>query len=116
VTAGLKYTLARVGIFIVCTVPAVLLLPASLDLLLRILIGAVLSAAVSFMLLGKLRADMAESIGVNLEQRREQKNKLRAALAGDDEPADDTVPANGTAAPAASELDEPAENGRAADK
>ena len=50
-TPGLKYTLARFGVFIVCTLPAVLFLPKSLDLLPRILIGFVLSAIVSFTLL-----------------------------------------------------------------
>jgi Protein of unknown function (DUF4229) len=85
VTPGLKYTLARVGVFIACTLPAVLFLPKSLDLLPRILIGFVLSAIVSFTLLRRWRDEMAQQIADGVQQRREEKNKLRAALAGEDE-------------------------------
>jgi hypothetical protein len=85
VTPGLKYTLARVGIFAVCTVPAILLLPSSLDLLVRIFIGAVLSAVISVVALARLRGQMADQINTVVEQRRVEKEKLRAALAGDDE-------------------------------
>ena len=83
---GLKYTLARLVVFVVCTVPAVLFLPNSLDLLLRILIGAVISALVSFLLLGRWRDELAEALSATFRQRREEKERLRAALAGEDEP------------------------------
>ncbi len=89
-TPGLKYTLARFGLFLVCTVPAVLFLPATLDLLLRILIGAVISALLSLVLLKGLRDQMADQLSSTFQQRRESKNKLRAALAGED--VDDTPP------------------------
>ena len=82
---GLKYTLARFGVFVVCTLPAVFFLPKSLDLLPRILIGFVLSAIVSFTLLRRWRDEMAQQISDSVQQRREEKNKLRAALAGEDE-------------------------------
>ncbi len=83
---GLRYTLARIVVFVVCTVPAVLFLPSSLDLLLRILIGAVVSAIVSFLFLARWRDEMAESLSATFRQRREEKERLRAALAGEDEP------------------------------
>jgi hypothetical protein len=85
VTPGLKYTLARVGIFVVCTLPAIYLLPHSLDLLVRIIIGAVVSMVISVVALRGLRGQMAEQIDTVVQQRRAQKEKLRAALAGDDE-------------------------------
>lgn len=84
---GLKYTLARFGIFVACTVPAVLLLPRGLDLLPRILIGAVLSAIVSFAVLRRWRDEMAEQIATGMQTRRAEKERLRSALSGDDEPA-----------------------------
>ena len=88
---GLKYSLARVGVFVVCTVPAVYFLPASLDLLLRILIGAVISALLSFILLARMRDEMAQALSTTFEQRRAEKERLRAALAGEDsaDPAND---------------------------
>jgi hypothetical protein len=90
VTPGLKYTLARFGIFVACTVPAIMLLPQSLDLLLRILIGAVLSAVVSLLVLNKWRNQMADQISTGLQQRRDEKERLRAALAGEDETDNET--------------------------
>ena len=87
-TPGLKYTLARFGVFIVCTLPAVLFLPKSLDILPRILIGFVLSAIISFTFLRRWRDEMAQQISDGLDKRREEKNKLRAALAGEDEEED----------------------------
>ena len=84
-TPGLKYTLARVGVFVVCTVPAIYLLPHSLDLLVRIFIGAVISAVISVIALARLRGQMADQINTVVQQRRVEKEKLRAALAGDDE-------------------------------
>jgi uncharacterized membrane protein YccC len=92
VSPGLKYTLARFGIFVACTVPAILLLPQSLDLLLRVLIGAVLSAVVSLLLLRRWRGQMADQISAGLQSRREEKERLRAALAGEDEPETETAP------------------------
>jgi hypothetical protein len=92
VTPGLKYTLARFGVFVACTVPAALLLPHSLDLLVRIFIGAVLSAVVSLLVLSKWRNQMADQISTGLQQRREEKDRLRAALAGEDEPGTEPAP------------------------
>jgi hypothetical protein len=84
VTPGLKYTLARFGIFVACTAPVVLLF-TGLDLLLRILIGAVLSTIVSLVTLRRWRDQMAMQISTGLQSRRDENERLRAALAGEDE-------------------------------
>jgi hypothetical protein len=83
-TPGLKYALGRIAIFVVCAVPAVLLLPNSLNLLLRLMIALIVSAALSFALLRRWRDDVAEQMSTNSRRRIEQKEKLRSALAGED--------------------------------
>jgi hypothetical protein len=89
-TAGLKYALGRVGIFVVCVLPAALLLPRDMNLLLKLMIALVVSAVLSFVLLRKWRDEVAAQMSGNSRRRVEQKEKLRSALAGDDEagPAD----------------------------
>jgi hypothetical protein len=82
--AGVKYTLARIGLFILCAVPVVLLLPSSVDLLLKLLIAVVLSALLAFMLLGGIRDQVAESLVSRRERKATEREKLRSALAGDD--------------------------------
>jgi len=90
-TPGLKYALGRVVIFVVCLVPAGLLLPRDMNLFLKLMIALVVSAGLSFVLLRKMRDEVAEQMSANSRRRIEQKEKLRSALAGDDEagPADD---------------------------
>jgi hypothetical protein len=82
---GLKYTLGRVGIFVVCAVPALLLIPDSMDPLLKLMIALIVSAALSFALLRRWRDDVADQMTTNRQRRVEQKHNLRSALAGDDE-------------------------------
>jgi hypothetical protein len=82
----LKYTLGRVGIFIACAVPTLALLPRGMDVLLKLLIALVVSAVASFFLLRQWRDEVAERMSANLRRRAEEKERLRAALAGDDEP------------------------------
>lgn len=80
----LKYFLARLGIFLLCAVPALLLLPADMDNLLKILIAFVVSAAISYFVL----RDWAEQAGESLLERRRRKKderaRLRATLEGND--------------------------------
>lgn len=84
---GLKYALARMGIFAACAVPAMLLLPAGMSSLLKIMIALVVSAGLSFVLLKRLRDEVAQRMSANARNRVEQKQRLRAALAGEDEAA-----------------------------
>ncbi|HLL64770.1 MAG TPA: DUF4229 domain-containing protein [Micromonosporaceae bacterium] len=83
-----KYTLARFGLFIL--VAAVLIaVPVPIHLLIKLALAIVISAALSLFLLRGLRDQvMAHWAGVAAE-RAARKERLRAALAGDDEPSQD---------------------------
>ena len=87
---GLKYSLGRVGIFVACVLPAMVLLPHDMNLFLKLMIALVLSAGLSFVLLRKWRDEVAAQMSGNSRRRIEQKERLRSALAGDDDagPAD----------------------------
>lgn len=83
--AGLKYSLARAGLFVVCAALAVLLLPDSMNIWLKAMVGMVVSAVLALVLLRKMRDEVAEQMLVNARRKAEQKERLRAALAGEDE-------------------------------
>ena len=83
---AIKYGLWRLGIFIACLAAAVLLLPRGLDTLLKLLIALVVSAALSLFLLRSLREEVAEGMSRGASRRLAEKERLRSALAGDDEP------------------------------
>jgi Protein of unknown function (DUF4229) len=76
-----KYTLGRVGLFVVI---ALLLLPVPVDLLLKLLIALVLSAGLQFVVLRKWRQEMIDYVDKSAAKRREEKANLRRALAGDE--------------------------------
>jgi len=84
-----KYSLARLGLFL--AVAAVLIvLPIGLSLLLRLAIAVVVSMALSFVLLRTLRDDVANQLAASAQQRNARREQLRSALAGDgDDGADD---------------------------
>lgn len=77
-----KYTLARVGIFVVV---ALALMPLVHDLLLAMVISAVVTAVVALFVLRKWRDEVAATLTHSMTARRVEKEKLRAALAGDDD-------------------------------
>lgn len=79
----IKYTLARVGLFVGVFAA---LLPVSLDIFIKLLIALVASAGFSFILLRGLRDQVADQMASSAERRKAEKDRLRAALAGDDEP------------------------------
>lgn len=80
-SAAVKYTLGRLGLFVVVFA---LLLPVPLNLLVRAMIALVASAAFSYFLLAKWRTEMAERLGAAAQRRSNEKSRLRAALAGDE--------------------------------
>jgi hypothetical protein len=82
---GLKYSLGRIGLFLVCAVPAMLLFPDT-NLFLRLLVALVVSAVASFFLLRRWRDEVADQLSTNSRRRTEQKERLRSALAGEDTP------------------------------
>ena len=81
---AVKYTLGRVGLFVAVFA---LLLPVPLAFLVKAMIALVASAAFSYFLLAKWRNEMAEQLGTVAERRKAEKDRLRAALAGDEEAA-----------------------------
>jgi hypothetical protein len=83
VTPTVKYTLARLGLFVVVFAA---LLPVPMDLFLKLIVALVFSAGVSFFFLRGWRDQMAQQLADKVDKRRTDKAKLRTALAGDEEP------------------------------
>ncbi len=96
-SAAVKYTLGRIGLFVVVVAA---LWPVDMNIFLKLMVALLFSAALSFFLLKRWRDEMGEEMAAAAERRRSEKERLRAALAGDDQPADDT-PAGGGATGAA---------------
>jgi hypothetical protein len=78
---ALKYTLGRVGLFVLC---AAALLPVPLNIWVKLMIAVVASFALQFVLLRKWRQEMIGQVDAAMARRRQEKEKLRAALAGED--------------------------------
>jgi hypothetical protein len=81
---AVKYTLGRLGLFVLIFV---LLLPLPLNLLVSAMIALVASAILSYFLLADWRNQMGEQLAGAAGRRTAEKERLRAALAGDDEAA-----------------------------
>jgi len=79
-----KYTAGR---FVLFAAVFALLLPLPLNILVKAMIALIASAAFSYFLLAKWRNEMAEQIGSAVSRRQQEKNRLRSALAGDEEAA-----------------------------
>jgi hypothetical protein len=83
VTPTVKYTLARIGLFVVVFAA---LIPVPIDIFLKLILALAFSAAVSFFFLRGWRDQMAQQLADAVDKRRTEKAKLRTALAGDEEP------------------------------
>jgi hypothetical protein len=81
----LKYSLARILLFVVCV--GLVSLPAETNLFLKLLIALLVSSAASFFLLRRWRDEVAERLSVNSRRRLDEKERLRAALSGEDDTA-----------------------------
>jgi hypothetical protein len=80
----LKYTLARLGLFGLAAL-VMLALPLDISVLLKLMIAVLVSAVLAFFLLRGLREE-ASVQAVGMAQRRaDNKERLRAALNGDDD-------------------------------
>ncbi|MFJ6196607.1 DUF4229 domain-containing protein [Micromonospora sp. NPDC092111] len=84
-SAAVKYTLARIGLFLVVVAA---LWPVGMNVFLKLMVALAFSAAASFFLLRGWRDEMAEEMAAAAERRRAEKERLRSALAGDDQPAE----------------------------
>ena len=83
VSAAVKYTLGRIGLF-VAVLAALWLI--DMNVFLKLMLALVFSAALSFFLLRGWRDEMAEEMAGAAERRRGEKERLRSALAGEDQP------------------------------
>ncbi|GAA2220225.1 DUF4229 domain-containing protein [Micromonospora olivasterospora] len=81
-SAAVKYTLGRIGLFVVIIAA---LWPVEMNIFLKLMLALVFSAALSFFLLRGWRDEMAEEMAGAAERRRAEKERLRSALAGEDE-------------------------------
>jgi hypothetical protein len=80
----LKYTLARIGLFLVVAA-VLLLLPFELNLFLKLGIAVLISAVLALFLLRGMRDELAAQLASAADRRAAEKARLRDALAGDDE-------------------------------
>lgn len=81
-SAAVKYTLGRIGLFV--AVLAALWL-VDMNVFLKLMLALAFSAALSFFLLRGWRDEMAGEMADAAERRRTEKERLRSALAGEDE-------------------------------
>ena len=78
----MKYLLGRLGLFLVI---GVALLPTGMNLLVIAMIALLGSFLLSLVLMRRWRVEMASDVDTTVRRRREEKAKLRSALAGDEE-------------------------------
>ena len=76
-----KYTLGRIALFVVVLLA---LWPVDLDLLLKLMLAVLFSAALAFFLLRGWRDEMAQQLAEAADRRRREKQRLQAALAGEE--------------------------------
>jgi len=83
VNAAVKYSLGRIGLFL-----AVLLAlwPVRLNIFLKLMIAVLASAGMAYFLLRAWRDETAQQLARTAQRRRAEKDRLRAALAGEDTP------------------------------
>lgn len=80
----LKYTLARLGLFGLVAL-AVIAIPVDVSITLKLMVAVLVSAALAFFLLKGLREEASvQAVGI-AERRAEKRERLRAALNGDDD-------------------------------
>jgi Protein of unknown function (DUF4229) len=82
---AIKYAFARIGLFLVCAVLSLALLPRDLDGFLKLMIALLASLVLSYFLLRTWRDQAAERIVSGHEKRVAERQRLRAALAGEDD-------------------------------
>jgi len=84
-SSAMKYTLGRIGLFVAAFVA---LLPVNIDIFLKLMLALIFSATLSFFFLRGLRDEMAYEMAQSAERRKAEKERLRSALAGEDETTD----------------------------
>jgi hypothetical protein len=80
-SASVKYTVGRVGLFVLLVA---LLWPLRLNLFVTLLLALLVSSVASFVVLRRWRTEMVGEIDGAVSRRRRRREDLRAALAGDE--------------------------------
>lgn len=78
----LKYTLGRIGLFLLVLLA---LWPVDMNVFLKLMIAVAFSAALAFFLLRGWRNQMAGRLATAAERRKTDRDRLRSALAGEDQ-------------------------------
>ncbi|GAA2607673.1 hypothetical protein GCM10010399_43230 [Dactylosporangium fulvum] len=79
-----KYSLARLGLFVIVAAVA-LTVPVDVSVALKLMVAVLVSAVLAFFLLKGMREQASvQAVGV-AQQRTEKRERLRAALNGDDD-------------------------------
>lgn len=81
---AVKYSLGRLGIFLVLWAAS---MPLPLNFLVKAMIALLVSAVLSYFLLAEWRNQMGEQLASASSRRSAEKERLRAALAGDEDAA-----------------------------
>ncbi|MFF0149852.1 DUF4229 domain-containing protein [Micromonospora sp. NPDC005203] len=81
-SAALKYTLGRIGLFVAVLAGLWLV---DMNVFLKLMLALAFSAALSFFLLRGWRDELAGEMADATERRRTEKERLRTALAGEDQ-------------------------------
>jgi Protein of unknown function (DUF4229) len=84
VNPTVKYTLARFGLF-AAAAAVFLAIPVPVDVLVKLMAAVLVSALLSYTLLRRLREAMSVQLAGTMRRRAEQRDRLRTALAGDDD-------------------------------
>jgi hypothetical protein len=92
-SALLKYTLARVGLFVLVAA-AMYAVPLDVSPLLKLMIALVVSAGLAYVLLKGLREEASVQAVGAAQRRTEKRERLRAALNGDDDGGESTTKAD----------------------
>jgi hypothetical protein len=85
-TPAVKYTLGRLGLFLAC---ALVLLPVPMSFWVKLMVALVASFALQFVVLRKWRLEMIDQVDQAMTRRRQDKDWLRSALAGEDDTSDE---------------------------
>jgi multisubunit Na+/H+ antiporter MnhG subunit len=84
VSPTLKYTLGRIGLFLAVFL---VLWPVDLNILVKLMIAVVFSAALAYFVLRGWRDQVAGRLSTAADRRKADRERLRSALAGEDQKA-----------------------------
>ncbi|NUT37416.1 MAG: DUF4229 domain-containing protein [Hamadaea sp.] len=107
---AVKYTLGRIGLFVAAFL---VLLPVPISVFLKLVLAILISAVLSWFVLRGWREQYSLQLQNAVERRKDEKQKLRSALAGEDSAASPGARSVGEGSSAAEgEVDHPTDASR----